>query len=984
MYEIDELKRKILQLEQEIAILHKLLDKAGIPYRADVPVIKKQTCAEIVSVQQVKTPVVVQLTPRHVNILYSYFKGRSDVYSKRAGKPNPKTGKYGYYTQCWNFWKEGICPKQTKVKIQCSKCKYQQYKPLRGKVLLEHLLGEKLDGSDVIGIYPILPDETCNFLAFDFDNHGTDKDDTSTAWMEEADVLRTICRDQKIDCLVERSRSGRGAHVWLFFAEPIQVGLARKFGSALLTKGAESVSMKNFEYYDRMIPGQDHLPEGGLGNLIALPLQGQAAKKGNSLFVDEDWQPYEDQWQTLLAVHKISRTTIEAKIEEWSKQGVLGLLLPKDAEDNPQKGTPWKKKAAGLHKEDVIGPLMLTLADGLYIPKDVLKPRIQNQFRRMAAYANPEFYKRQGMGYSTFQIPRIVYCGEDIEGYICLPRGCRDLVEQSLQEVKIPYEIADERNEGRELHVEFTGNLYPTQQEAVDTLLKYDNGILSAATAFGKTVVGAYLIGARKRNTLILVHNTEIMKNWVEDLQKFLKIDEEFPTYKTKTGRVKKRKSCLGRLLAGHNSLTGLIDIVMISSLGKKDQVKDLVKNYGMVLMDECHHGGSSTAENVLRRVDTKYMYGLTATPKRDDGQEKKVFMQFGPIRYRFTAKDRAKQQGVEHYIYPRFTRLVCENPEGIKVTDAYKLILESKIRNEQIVNDVKECVKLGRTPIVMTKQRKHAELLYDVLKNCAAHIFLLEGGRKSSEKDAIREAIKQVPAEESIILVATGQYVGEGFNYPRLDTMMLTMPISWEGNVEQYAGRLHRDYVGKKDVIIYDYVDSHIRVLEHMYQKRLRTYKKIGYSLRSTVEDQVQQENTIYEKDRYEKVFQNDLQGAQRQIIISSPGMSLRKVQAFIKECQRIQERGVNISILTLDPTSYVESLQTRIRKCIEALSAVGILVRTKERMHEHFAIIDARIVWYGNVNFLSKVREEDNLMRIESEEIAQELMMIGFGKKE
>lgn len=980
MDEIDILKVKIIQLEQELTRLHTILDKAGISYSKEIPILH-ETCAENVSILPEKTPPLLRLTPRHANILYSYFKGRTDVYSKRAGKPNPKTGKYGYYTQCWNFWKEGVCPKQAKVKIQCSKCKYQQYKPLRGKVLLEHLLGEKADGSDVIGIYPILPDETCNFLAFDFDNHEAGED--STAWMEEADVLRTICKDQHIDCLVERSRSGRGAHVWLFFAEPIQASLARKFGSALLTKGAESVSMRDFKYYDRMIPGQDHLSGEGLGNLIALPLQGQAAKKGNSLFVDENWQPYKDQWKTLMAVQKISKNTIEGKIEEWSKQGLLGPLLPKETDDNPQKSTPWKKKEIGLHKEDVMGLLTLTLADGLYLPKNILKPRIQNQFRRMAAYVNPEFYKRQGMGYSTFQIPRIVYCGEDIDGYICLPRGCRDFVVQSLKEAQIPFEISDERNEGRELHVEFTGNLYPTQQEAVDTLLKYDNGILSAATAFGKTVVGAYLVGALKRNTLILVHNTEIMKNWVDDLQKFLKIDEELPTYKTKTGRVKRRKSCIGRLLAGHNSLTGLIDIVMISSLGKKDQVKELVKNYGMVLMDECHHGGSSTAENVLRRVDTRYMYGLTATPKRDDGQEKKVFMQFGPIRYKFTAKDRARQQGVEHYIYPRFTRLVCENPEGIKITDAYKLILESKIRNEQIVKDVKECVKLGRTPIVMTKQRKHAEILFEALKNCASHIFLLEGGRKSREKDEVREAMKQVPAEESIILVATGQYVGEGFNYPRLDTMMLTMPISWEGNVEQYAGRLHRDYAGKKDVIIYDYVDSHIRVLEHMYQKRLRTYKKIGYSLCSAIVDQKQVENTIYEIDEYEETLQKDVQGAQKQIIISSPGLSLRKIQAFVKACQNVQERGVGVYVLTLAPESYVEGAKERIQKCIDTLLAVGIHVETKGRMHEHFAVIDARIVWYGSVNFLSKVREEDNLMRLESWEIAQELLEIAFGKK-
>ncbi|MEF9917507.1 MAG: DEAD/DEAH box helicase family protein [Lachnospiraceae bacterium] len=990
---IQELQDKVRSLESRVEYLQNILMNEKIPYKNEIEQSMETQLLSGSSEENQGARIIPEvITKNHAKFFYSMFKGRMDVYSKRGGKPNPKTGKTGYYTQCWNFWKDGVCPKKTGNKIKCGECKNQKYRSLNGENILNHLKGEREDCSDVIGLYPMLLDETCNFLVFDFDNHddktnGNDYANTDDEWIEEVNAMRAICKNNNIQVLVERSRSSKGAHIWLFFEEAIPASLVRKFGTALLTKGAESVNQKNFKSYDRMLPAQDHMPEGGLGNLVALPLQGQALKYGNSAFIDEQWNAYPNQWNTLKEISKISKSFIEEKVNEWTGDGLLGILA-EDMSGNSENSKdeeikPWEKKKHRFEKSDVDGVINITLANQIYIDIENVKPRLQNQIRRLAAFSNPEFYKNQAMGFSTQGTARIISCSQDIDHYVCIPRGCEEKLTERLEDSGVAFKIEDCRQSGRSISVSFIGELYPEQKKATDKMLDYDNGILGAATAFGKTAVGAYLVAAHKVNTLILVHNTEIMKNWVEDFEKFLQIDEELPEYKTPTGRVKKRNSVIGRMYAGHNSVTGIIDVVMISSLGKKGEINQIVKAYGLVIMDECHHGASQTAEEVLNEINAKYVYGLTATPKRDDGQEQKVFMQFGPIRYRYTAKDKAKEQGIEHFVYPRFTRLVHTDGETLKINDAYQLVRDSDIRNNQIISDVEDCLKNGRTPLVLTKFKDHASYLYQKLSGKADHIFLLQGGKSAKERDLIRKQMKEVPENETIVLVAIGQYIGEGFNYPRLDTMMLTTPIAWQGNVEQYAGRLHRDFEGKQDVIIYDYVDSHIRVLERMYHKRLRAYKKIGYEICLALTDKKHIANAIYDNESYSKTYEKDLLEANKNIIISSPGINEKKVKRIISLLQQKQEAGVRATVITLKPESYPEKRVEKTRELINQLVEVGIKVRQEPIMHEHYAIIDGEIVWYGSMNLLSGEKEDDNLMRVVSKEIAQEIMEIAFGEQ-
>jgi len=961
----------IARLESEIRYLKGLLDENGIPYdyEAFMEAAKREEPVEI------EFPA---LTAEQAIQFYSYFRGRKDVYVKRNAKK-------GYYTQCNNFWITGVCPKKSGENVKCQNCLARDYKELKIPIILEHLKGTKEDCSDVIGLYPLFPDGTCWFLVFDFDNHDEEAA-PSKDWEQEVDALRKICLSVGIDALVERSRSGRGAHVWIFFCEAIQASKVRRFGEALLAKGAESVSLKSFRYYDRMMPMQDSLPEGKLGNLIALPLQGQALRKGNSTFVDEYWRPYRDQWNKLLHTRKLSEAEVDVYVKSWCPEDNTMQMFQSDKVDEKEEsnlllfGINSKPSVRYLKNEDATGTVKIILADGIYIDKRNLKPRLQNTIRRLAAYSNPQFFQNLALGFSTRETPRIVYDGYDEGNYIVLPRGCFEELKRDLTDAEIPYDIVDKRQAGRAIDVSFNGGLYPEQKVAADRLLSYDMGMLAAATAFGKTVVGANLIGRRKVNTLVLVHTVEIMNNWVRDLNQFLTINEELPTYTTLKGRVKQRDSVIGTFSSQKRATTGIIDIAMIGSLGKDDDINPMVRDYGMIIVDECHHAAAATFENVLRASAAKYVYGMSATVKRGDKQERKLLMQLGPIRYRYTAKERAIKQGIGHYVYPRFTRMIDLSPSDDRhISELYRLIVDNEQRNMQIVADAVDCVKKGRTPVVMTKYREHAEMLYALLQGMADHVFLLQGGKSMKARAELREKMSDVSRDESMIMVATGQYIGEGFNYPRLDTMLLAMPISFEGNVEQYAGRLNRDYEGKKDVIIFDYIDQHIPVLERMYHRRLRTYKKIGFEVCSEVMDKQEVSNSIFDSIGYWEVFEKDVLSANKSIVISSPFLSSRKVEWLVEQSETLQKRGVTIKVFSLSPEAYPEDGREHHRELLERIATAGICVKTQNHCYERYAVIDQSLVWYGSMNLLSRGKEEDSLMRIISPEIAAELLELG-----
>ena len=976
-----ELEKRIRCLEKENQYLKKLLADAGISYSeneidADVNEYAPNQGARIIP---------RNITETDAKVFFSMFWGRTDVYSKRTVKKS--TGEVNYYIQCYNFWKSG-CPRVAGSKIKCQDCKRQAYKELKKEQIIDHLRGNSEDGADVIGIFPLLTDDTCIFIVFDFDNHEKDAEkndfaNTDDMWKEEVDSLRKICNINGIDALVERSRSGRGAHLWIFFQKPIEAGLARKFGNALLNKGAESVNLKSFRFYDRMLPMQNHLPAGGLGNLIALPLQGQALKEGNSAFIDGCWNAYPDQWEVLLSKKKLSKEFVEDKIKEWTEENSHIAICGKDIFDNDSE-KPWER-IRHFQKEDVDGVLQITLSNGAYVKKANLQPLIQNQIRRMAAFSNPVFFKNQAMGLSNFENHRYIYLGSDEGGFVKVPRGILENITEECEKAGIEYKIEDKRSKGQPIHAEFIGELKESQIPAVEKLLQNDNGILSAATAFGKTVVCCNVIAQRKVSTLILIQSSALMEQWKGALEKFLHIDEEPPEYETPTGRKKKRKSIIGKLQGAHDSTTGIIDVAMAGSVCKNGEYHRRLKEYGLILVDECHHAASDTIVDILQEAKAKYVYGVTATPFRGDGLEKINYMLLGPIRYQYTSKDRAKEQGIEHFVYPRFTRAVAPrfSQDKMHPNEAYEIIRNNEDRDELIIRDVKQCVDAGRTPVVLSKYVNHSQRLYQQLINYADKVFLLSGSNSKKEHKEILKQMNQVAPKESMILVATGKLIGEGFDYPRLDTLIMATPVAWKGVVEQYAGRLNRDYDGKKSVIIYDYVDIHISMFDRMYHKRLKAYKQIGYDIFSGTGAQKQNANAIFDIDNYADVYRNDLLTAEKEIIISSPAISGRKVYEMIHLLSEKQAAGMKIVIVTWKPDSYGYGDSAYWLELQEQMRKAGFEMNLVEDFCEHYCIIDRQVVWYGSMNFLGKEDAEDNLMRIADGKIANELLEMTFGNE-
>ena len=980
---ISQLQKKLNDLQLENQILKNILDKAGLSYHKELSKLRQSGSKEAFDPEQGKRIIHPQaITENIANQFFSMFWGRQDVYAKRS--VNKETGKAAYYPQCNNFW-TNVCHKKIKDGINCKDCKNRSYKAITKKDILNHLQGNAYNASDVIGVYPLLSNGTCRFMVFDFDNHDKDAEEKDFAnaddtWVEEVESMREICVLNGIEPLVERSRSGRGAHVWIFFDKPIAASFVRKFGFALLDKGAEQINLKSFKYYDRMLPAQDSLPEdSAVGNLIALPLQGKALQDGNSAFIDGNWNAYPNQWETLFNKPRLSQEFLEEKIKEWSN--IIDDIAANAAESDREK--PWNRMQH-FNKNDVEGKLHIILSNGIYVDNTNLKAAMQNRIRRMAAISNPVFYKNQAIGTSNYDTARWIYLGKDhLSGYIQIPRGLQDELWENIKQADIDYEMEDERQQGRKINVDFKGELRPEQDKALKELIRYDNGILHAATAFGKTVVSSAIIAQKKINTLIILESSALIEQWKEALEKFLNINEGLPTYETKTGRVRKRKSLIGTLQGAHDSMTGIIDIAMAGSLCKKGMYHKMMNEYGLVLIDECHHSASETIANVLKEVKAKYVYGVTATPKRGDGLEKINYMLIGPIRYSYTAKEKAKEQGIQHLVYPRFTRTVP--PRGV-ITDkmhpneAYEIIHNNDVRDEQIIEDVKNCVAAGRTPVVLSRYKDHSEKFYERLKSYADHVFLMTGNNSKKEHRKILEQMHQVDKNESLILIATGSLVGEGFDFPRLDTLFMATPVSFRGVVEQYAGRLNRDYAGKENVIIYDYVDNHIPMFNNMYMKRLKAYKQIGYEFGDGLQTVKQTVNAIYDGNNYSENYHKDLLDSNKNIIISSPVISGSKVYELINMLKEKQMSGVQVTIVTWTPDSYGFGDAAYWMQLHEDMRRAGFYIRTVEEYCDRFAVIDQEVVWYGNINLLAKDKVDDSIMRVRSKGIAGELMEITF----
>ncbi len=679
--------------------------------------------------------------------------------------------------------------------------------PITDEVIHGHLTGRH-----IIGVYPLLPDETCRFLAADFDKK---------TWQEDANAFVDTCKQMGIPAALERSRSGTGGHVWIFFEDPVSASSARKLGCSILTRTLEEGHQLGLDSYDRFFPNQDTLPKGGFGNLIALPLQWVPREKGNSVFLNSEGFPYPDQWQFLSTLKKLSAEEFAASVREASRTDQI-INIRVSLTDEAAEEDPWTLSSSQKRKEVPVTdplPLKIRLVQGnlIYIEKKELPPAFINRLIRLAAFQNPEFYRKQAMRLPTYNQPRIICCVEDFPKHIGLPRGCLEEILVLFEEHKIEVQIVNERFEGQGIEVSFNGILRPDQEKAASALIAHETGVLSAPTAFGKTVLAAWLIAARKVNTLILVYRQHLLDQWRDRLAFFL----DLPIM------------AIGQIGGGKEQPTGIIDVGIFQSLNRKGKVKDLVAEYGQIIVDECHHIPAITFEQVLKKAKAKYVLGLTATPIRKDGRHPIVPMQCGPIRFKENPKKAAEAQPFQHVVFPRETSFrITLNSNQMTIQEIYQAMIQDQDRNDLIFDDLLSALEDGRSPLLLTERTEHLNHFATRLERFARNVIVLKGGLGKNQRQHIDEQMKSIPDEIERVILATGRYIGEGFDDARLDTLFLVMPISWRGTLQQYVGRLHRLHENKRIVQVYDYVDTQVPMLMRMFQKRIKGYKAIGYRI--------------------------------------------------------------------------------------------------------------------------------------------------------
>ncbi len=737
-----------------------------------------------------------------VRLFRQLFRGRGDVFPTRF--VSRKTGKPGYAPACTNKFVRGVCELP---KVKCGECPNQAFVPVDDAAVLAHL-----QGRHVMGVYPLLEDETCWFLAVDFDK---------STWIDDVLAFVATCRQVGLPAAVERSRSGNGAHVWFFFREPVPAVIARRMGCYLITETMSRRHELSMDSYDRLFPSQDTMPRGGFGNLIALPLQHGPRQQANSVFLDDQLQALagDQQWAFLAAVPRIDRKTVERIAGEAARQGsVIGVRVAEPADG--EGGEPWARPPSGRPRfvrltEALPERVRSVLSQRLFVEKAGLPSPLLNQIKRLAAFQNPEFYKKQSMRLSTALTPRVISCAEDLPQHVGLPRGCRPGLEALLREHGVALDLEDKRESGDALQVTFRGELTRVQHQAARTLLAQEIGVFVAPPGVGKTVVGTYLVAERGCSTLILVHRRPLLDQWRAQLSLFLNVEPK----------------AIGQVGGGKHSANGRLDVAMIQSLVRAGKVVDLVAGYGQVIVDECHHVPAVSFERVLAEVKARYVVGLTATPQRRDGQHPITEMQLGPVRFAVDAKSEAARRPFEHRLIVRETAFSAPaRSRTPSIQELYATLAVDKRRNELILNDVIASLEEGRCPILLTERKDHLAYFAERLQKFARHLVVLHGSMTARSRNAARDQLAAIPPDEERLVLATGRYIGEGFDDARLDTLFLALPISWKGTLVQYTGRLHRLHPGKTEVRIFDYLDREVPMLLRMFERRLRGYRAIGY----------------------------------------------------------------------------------------------------------------------------------------------------------
>ncbi len=727
-----------------------------------------------------------QLASAHerVALFASLFRGRPDVFATRW-ESRTQAGRSGWAPRCGNEWRPGVCEKP---RVKCAVCAHRRFVSFSQEEVRRHL-----EGRQTIGIYPLLSDETCWLVAIDLDG---------PTWREDADALRQSAVQAEVPVLVERSRSGNGAHVWVLFSRPVAARLARAIGSWLLTQAMSRRSI-SMDSYDRLFPNQDTMPAGGFGNLIALPLQHARRAEGCTVFLDDALDPYADQWAYLAAVERLDADRAQTLASECERTGAMFGLA-----NWTETGARAAVRPLPVSRV-MASTVAVRLSGRVEIPVRGLPADLRDRLRRTAAFVNPEFFERERARLSTHNTPRVIACHQETDEVLLLPRRCLNAARDHLEDTGVQVVIDDTRACGSSIDATFNGTLSVDQRAAVDALAAHDTGVLVAPPGSGKTVMATALIARRACSTLVLVHRRPLLEQWIKRLARFLDLDP------TTIGSPTTQPGSSG------------IDVAMVQTLSRREDRTELLERYGRVVVDECHHVSAVSVERLLREIPARHVSGLTATPRRRDGHHPIITMQCGPVRHTLT-RTHDDETAVRRVIVQRrtsFDPAVLPTDSGIQ--EVLSAIASDPERTRRIADDVLAELSDGRTPLVLTERREQLDALAKLLEPRVARLVVLHGGMGVRAR---RRADELLAGSEPRVVLATGRYIGEGFDDPRLDTLVLAMPIAWKGTMTQYAGRLHRHHDSKHDIRVIDYVDYEVPVLRRMYAKRQRAYTSLGY----------------------------------------------------------------------------------------------------------------------------------------------------------
>ena len=860
----------------------------------------------------------IQLTKEErLNIFMDYFKGRNDVYATKFY--SKKYQRYAYTFVCQNKFIKNVCPIH---KTKCSsECPHFKPSPLNKEIFLKHLQKE----NSVIGMYPLLENNTCYFLVIDFDDD---------QWFENLLCVYRTAKKHSISCIMERSQSGNGGHLWIFFESAIKASKARLLGDFLLKEAMKNNKNLSFDSFDRMFPNQDYLSGKGFGNCIALPLQYDALKKLNSLFINEFQEPIKKPFHYLMSTVKVKERMIDNLIE---------------TQETNFKNYFNNFDSTLSFIDPINQPIIITENSMLHISKKGINAKTLNTLRRISTIYNPQFYENLKLHFSVFNVPRTLCENIEYDYDIYLPRGLKEKLEEHIDKNLITY--IDETIIGEDIDISFKGSLRPHQQVAADTLLNHHIAILEAIPGFGKTVIALYLMSIIKKSTLIIVNSRELLSQWKEKIDEFI----DYPQFKLK------KDHYIGEYHGNKKQLKYHIDVVLIQSLNKIDNLS-IIHKYGLVLIDECHHASSHTYRNVLRNINAKYIYSFSGTPKRKDQLEKIMHMYLGNIVYTVDKENMIKNREYEQILIPRITtsKVIDENMSFNEIVNE---LFQNPKRNHLIVQDIVKEINENKNIIVLTDRKEHIQILYEQLKHYDYDIFCMSGSVSISERKQIKKQLENI---EHYLIIATSQLIGEGFDLPSLNTMFITMPLSYKGRLSQLVGRLHRDYKNKHYVKVYDYVDMNVKSLNNMFQKRLKTYKSEGYKVIEN--DEVQHfDQAIFNKANYEFYLHSSMSSAKKNIIIFVNDCKLYRIQKLYAFLISILAKGIKIYICINKEYDqmiyeYLEGVSTKILHSNSQINAI---------------IIDENELWNGSSSYLGIQNNDLYYLKTNDKTIIEELKL-------